>query len=68
MTTNANMKPIRFRATTHRCSVCCYRSLIKTQVSTHVKRCEGAKVVTEEKIVSRTDEHDRSTLLARYPV
>ena len=64
MTTNDTMKPIRFKATTHRCSVCCYRSLIKTQVSTHVKRCEGAKVVTEEKIVSHTDEHDSEVFRA----
>ena len=60
MTSNENMKPTKFKAITHRCSVCCYRSLIKTQVSNHVnsKKCEGAKVITEEKLVSHTDEHD----------
>lgn len=54
------MKPTKFKATTYRCSGCCYRSLMKTQVSTHVKskKCEGARVVTEEKMVSHTDEHE----------
>jgi len=67
MTTNENiMKPIKFKATTHSCSVCCYRSLIKTPISNHVKskKCEGAKIVTEEKIVSHTDEHDSEVFKA----
>jgi len=66
MTTNKNMKPTKFKAITHRCSVCCYRSLMKIQVSRHVnsKRCEGAKVITEEKIVSHTDDHDSEVFKA----
>ena len=66
MTTNKNMKPTKFKAITHRCSVCCYRSLIKTHVSHHVKskKCEDAEVITEEKLVSHTDEHDSEVLKA----
>jgi len=67
MTSDKNiMKPIKFKATTHSCSVCCYRSLIKSHVSNHVKskKCEGAKIVTEEKIVSHTDDHDSEVFKA----
>ena len=66
MTSNENMKPTKFKATTHRCSVCCYRSLMKIPVTRHVnsKRCEGAKVITEEKIVSHTDDHDTEVFKA----
>ena len=66
MTPNKNMKPTKFKASTHRCSVCCYRSLLKSHVLSHVnsKRCEGAKVITEEKLVSHTDEHDSEVFKA----
>jgi len=67
MTSNESiMKPTKFKASTHRCSVCCYRSLLKSHVLSHVnsKRCEGAKVITEEKIVSHTDEHDSEVFKA----
>jgi hypothetical protein len=54
------MKATKFKATTHSCSVCCYRSLIKTQVQHHVntRKCQDAKVVTEDRIVSHCDDHD----------
>ena len=66
MTTKEIMKPTKFKASTHRCSVCCYRSLLKSNVYHHVKssKCEGATVITEEKIVSHTDEHDSEVFKA----
>lgn len=53
------MKDTKFKATTHSCSKCNYRSLNKANVQTHLKtKCDGATLVTEEKIVSHFSEHD----------
>jgi hypothetical protein len=59
------MKDNKFKAITHSCSECGYRSLIKTQVVNHVRsRCENASVVTQEKIVSHHDEHEEEVFKA----
>lgn len=56
------MQTTKFKTKVHKCSVCDYKSLIKTQVQNHLKRCKDAKVVTEDTIVSHYDEHDTEKL------
>jgi len=58
------MQTTKFKTKVHKCSVCDYKSLIKTQVQNHLKRCKDAKVITEDTIVSHYDEHDTEKLSA----
>lgn len=60
------MKANRFKATTHACSECGYRSLLKCCITRHLKtnKCEGARCVTKEQIVSHHDEHEEEVFKA----
>lgn len=59
------MRENKFRTKTYRCSVCDYRSLVKTQVHNHIKtKCKDATVIVEDKIVSHYDEHDTEKFCA----